>query len=319
MDLDAFCKEQRRGLLPVETATLAYTLLTAAVIALCWKDMAHPLRLIESRVLVVAGMGVLAGIYYLAPSRATRFMRSLYPLTLLGFWYPDTYEFCQLLPNLDWFFAQADLKLFGCQPALMFKVWLPGKAWSEAFHMGYFAYYPMIALCALLPLATGRERFQQTAFTLTVCFFFYYTIYLFLPVAGPQYYFHAVDPELVGRGCFPHLGDYFRHHTELRASTLPDGFFKRLVETAQQSGERPTAAFPSSHAGMSTVIMILVGRMSRRVMLALVPFYVLLCGATVYIEAHYLVDMLGGLITGVLFVPLAETLYSRMTRHPALK
>lgn len=319
MDLEAFYKEPRRGLLPVEAATLAYTLLTAAVIALCWNKMSHPIRLIESRALVVAGMAATTGIYYMAPSRATRFMRSLYPLTLLGFWYPDTYEFCQLLPNLDWFFAGADLRLFGCQPSLMLKEWLPGKAWSEAFHLGYFSYYPMIALAVLLPLFTQRERFQQTAFTLTVCFFFYYTIYLFLPVAGPQYYFHAVNPDLVGQGCFPHLGDYFRHHTELRPSALPDGFFKSLVESAQQSGERPTAAFPSSHVGMSTVIMILVRRMSRSVFFVLIPFYILLCGATVYIEAHYLVDVFGGLVTAALFVPLAETLYSRMTEHPALK
>lgn len=319
MDLETFYKESRRGLLPVEAATLTYTLLTSAVIALCWTKMDHPWRLIEGRLWVLAGMAAIIGLYCLAPSRATRFMRSLYPLTLLGFWYPDTYEFCQLLPNLDWLFAEADLRLFGCQPALMFKVWLPGKAWSEAFHMGYFAYYPMIVLCVLLPLFTERERFQQTAFTLTTCFFFYYTIYLFLPVAGPQYYFHAVNPDLVAGGNFPHIGDYFRYHTELRASTLPDGFFKGLVESAQQSGERPTAAFPSSHVGMSTVIMILVGRMSRRVMLVLVPFYLLLCGATVYIEAHYMVDAIGGFLTALLFVPLAEKLYSRMTKHPTLK
>lgn len=318
MDLEALRPENRRGLLPIEAVTLAYTLLTSAIIAVCWTEMDHPLRLVEGRAMVVLGMAATWAIYRAAPSRATRFLRSLYPLTLLGFWYPDTYEFCQLLPNLDWLFAEADLRLFGCQPSLMMKLWLPSRAWSEAFHLGYFAYYPMILLTVMLPLLTGRrEAFERTAFTVLACFFFYYAIYLFLPVAGPQYYFHAVSPDLVGQGCFPHLGDYFRHHTELRPSALPDGLFKRLVEATQQSGERPTAAFPSSHVGMSTVMMILCRRLHRPTFRALIPFYALLCGATVYIEAHYLVDVLGGWLTALLFVPAAEALYARLGARTA--
>ena len=35
-------------------------------------------------------------------------------------------------------------------------------------------------------------------------------------------------------------------------------FVRTLVEQAQAGGERPTAAFPSSHVGAATVLMLLM-------------------------------------------------------------
>jgi membrane-associated phospholipid phosphatase len=40
---------------------------------------------------------------------------------------------------------------------------------------------------------------------------------------------------------------------------------------------------------------------SRRLLLWMLPFYVLLCLSTVYIMAHYVVDVIAGLVTGTLF------------------
>jgi len=88
-----------------------------------------------------------------------------------------------------------------------------------------------------------------------------------------------------------------------------DGFFFRLVEAAQASGERPTAAFPSSHVGMSTILMILAGKANRRLMWGMFPFYLLLCGATVYIQAHYLIDSIAGFFSAFLIYWLSSTLY----------
>ena len=85
----------------------------------------------------------------------------------------------------------------------------------------------------------------------------------------------------------------------------------RLVGMAQASGERPTAAFPSSHIGISTVIMLLAMRAKRGLALALAPFYVLLCCATVYIKAHYLVDAFAGVITGVLLYLFTTWVFRR--------
>lgn len=302
------------GLLGIEKATLGYTVLTAAAILLLWTDMTHPATLLQGRAFVVAGIAVTCALYRFLPCRATLLLRHIYPLTLLGYWYPDTYEFCQLFPNLDHVFAAADLALFGCQPSLEFSRLLPSKLWSELFHMGYFSYYPLIALTVLTPLFTDRGRFGRTAFVVLVSFFLYYLIYLFLPVAGPQYYFHAIGTEAAAAGNFAALGDYFRYHTEMNVSPGPDGLFRRLVEATQASGERPTAAFPSSHVGISTILMLLLRDNRRALAWCALPFYLLLCGATVYIEAHYLIDVLGGLVTAFVFYHLTNRLYDRTVR-----
>ena len=77
-------------------------------------------------------------------------------------------------------------------------------------------------------------------------------------------------------------------------------------EDAKAAGERPTAAFPSSHVGVSTICMLLLWHdRNYRLLAVLAPFYLLLCCATVYIQAHYLIDAIAGFITGcLLFVIL---------------
>lgn len=307
--------QNRRLPLPIELVTLAYTLFTTLLIALLGHDMADPWRLIEGRAFVVVGMTLIYLIYRARPNRYTLFLRYLFPLSLLGYWYPDTYEFCQLFGNADHIFAQADQVLFGCQPAISFAESFPEKIWSELFHMGYFTYYPLIALTVLAPLFTDRSKFEGTAFIVLTSFFLYYTIYLFLPVTGPQYYFHAVGQDLILAGHFPEVGDYFRYHNELAHAPGPDGFFRSLVESSQATGERPTAAFPSSHVGMSTILMILLINNRRYLFFGALPFYFFLCCATVYIQAHYLIDVFGGLITAIIFYSFGKWAWTRFSRN----
>lgn len=309
----------RHKLLPIEVITLAYTLFTSLLILLFWGEIKDPAGLLLARGQHVGNMALAFLLYAYRPNAFTRFLRFLIPLALLGFWYPDTYEFCQLYPNLDHLFARADAVLFGCQPAITFSLWLPEKLWSELFHLGYFAYYPLIAATVLAPLLESRERFERTAFIVLLCFLFYYVVYLFLPVAGPQYYFHAVGQGLIEQGHFPHLGDYFRYHTEMAPSPGPQGFFHDLVEATQASGERPTAAFPSSHVGMSTVLLFLLWANNRRLFYVSLPFYFFLCCATVYIQAHYLVDVFGGWISAVLFYALAVWTWNHWPGREPLK
>lgn len=298
----------RKRPLGIEIVTLSYTLFTALLIVVFWQRMGDPLRLLEGRAFVLLCMGIIYLLHRSQPNKFTLFLRYLFPLSLLGYWYPDTYEFCRLFPNLDHVFASADLALFGCQPSIEFSRALPQKIWSELFHMGYFAYYPLIVFTVLAPLFTRKNLFEQTAFIVLTAFFLYYLIYLFLPVTGPQYYFQAVGFDAIQAGHFPHLGDYFSHHTELAPSPGPDGFFHDLVEATQASGERPTAAFPSSHVGMSTVLMILLWRNRHCFFYIAFPFYFFLCCATVYIQAHYLVDVFGGLVTAAIFYAFCDWL-----------
>ena len=80
---------------------------------------------------------------------------------------------------------------------------------------------------------------------------------------------------------------------------------------AQSSGERPTAAFPSSHIGISLIIVMLAYRINRRIFAVMLPVFLLLCCATVYIKAHYLVDAIAGLLSGTMLYYLTSWVYRR--------
>lgn len=306
---------RKRGLLPVETITLAYLLFTAAFVLVCYGSVLHPVSMLVQRAGIVAIMAALYFVHQAHPCEATRFLRSLFPLTLLGYWYPDTFEFCQLFPNLDHVFAETDQLLFGCQPSVVFSQMFGGKAWSEAFYLGYFSYYPLILVTVLLSLFSDRRSYERTAFVVLCSFFLFYLIYLFLPVAGPQYYFQAIGLENVANADFIHIGHYFRTHFDMLPAPGPEGLFRSMVEATQAGGERPTAAFPSSHVGVSTILMILLVRHHRRAALLCLPFYVLLCFSTVYIQAHYLVDVLGGFVTAVPVYLLSCRAYKLLHRR----
>jgi membrane-associated phospholipid phosphatase len=84
-------------------------------------------------------------------------------------------------------------------------------------------------------------------------------------------------------------------------------------------GERPTAAFPSSHVGMSTILMILAFRANKYLFACLIPFYLLLCGATVYIQAHYLIDSIAGFISAFMIYVVATWMFKRWFAQPMFK
>lgn len=303
----------KRGLLGVEIITLAYTFFTTAAIMLLHRQMSAPGNLLALRTFVILGMTLLIWIYCRFPSKLTLLLRNLFPLTLLGTWYPDTFEFCRLFPYLDHVFAAADQWLFGFQPAAAFSAAWSSVWASELFNMGYFSYFPLIVLGVCLPLFNNGITLRKASFIILCSFFLYYVIYLFLPVAGPHYYYWQVSADVMqAGGPFPEVGNYYSLHPVLPESGAHDGFFKTLVDIAHDSGERPTAAFPSSHVGIGTVLMMLFFSVRSRVAWVALPFYVLLCGATVYIKAHYFVDVIGGLLTAPVFYFASLRLYQAL-------
>lgn len=302
--------ERAKGLFPIEKISLAYNVLTTVLIAYFYMQLMDPGAQLMERMGIVGMTALCYLLYQWRPCRLTTFVRVVAQLGLLAYWYPDTYEFNRLFPNLDHLFAEWEQSLFGCQPALLFSQTCHTVWWSEAFNMGYWAYYPMIFIVVLYYFFARYAGFMKTAFVVLCSFFAYYLIYIFLPVTGPQFYFNAIGLEQAAMGFFPNVGDYFLHHSELLPNPdAIDGLFFRLVEGAQAAGERPTAAFPSSHVGISTILMILAWKANRRLMFGLLPFYLLLCGATVYIQAHYLIDTIAGFLSAFLIYGLSSTFY----------
>lgn len=308
-------RNAQKGLFAIEKIGLIYNIITTCLVFILFPRMACPEEMLLGRASIAAGMALLYGLYRVYPCKLTAFFRTAFQLGLLAYWYPDTYEFNRLFPNLDHLFASWEQTLFHGQPAIAFSAHCSSVWFSEAFNLGYFSYYPMIFGVALFYFLFRYEAFDRAAFILVASFFIYYLIYIFVPVAGPQYYFPAIGWDEVAAARFPAIGDYFNFHTELQPSPGEEwGFFYRLVDASQQAGERPTAAFPSSHVGISTILLILACRAKKALFVALLPFYLLLCCATVYIQAHYLIDAIAGFVSAFLIYGLVSWIYARWFR-----
>ena len=306
-----------RGLLAAEWVGMAYLLFTLIMMACLW-----------SRLVDVSGMLILRGGYIVAtlgtwalyrrfPCKWMIFVRILVQMIFLSWWYPDTYELNRALPNLDHLFAGWEQTLFGCQPSLLFSQKVPYGWFSELMCLGYVSYFPLMLITYLYYYHRRYQELQMSAFVMLSSFFAYYVVFVLVPVTGPQFYYLAVGTEKIAAGIFPNLGDWFLTHSErMAAPGWSDGFFYHLLDITHDAGERPTAAFPSSHVGVTTVVMLLALRTrSKGLIFTILPFYILMCLSTVYIYAHYAIDAIAGLITGIAIYHALCGIYKKMGLH----
>ena len=299
--------------LPAEIFTFIYIFITSIVILVFKHDLKASKELLEPRLFIVLGVFFFAFIDSFKRIWILRFLRYVYLAILLSYWYPETYEINKTLPNLDFLLANWEQHLFGFQPALVFSAYFNQHWFSELMNMGYLAYYPIIVITGMYFYLKDSKYFKIFFFSVIFAFYLYYLIYIFFPTAGPQYYFIANGLADVEKGIFHHIGTYFQYNHVLVSNHSDTGFFINLVETTQLAGEQPTAAFPSSHVGITTLIMIhIYKKRYYKVFTSLVPVYMALVAATVYIQAHYLIDVFAGLITAFLFYFASIKVYKKL-------
>jgi membrane-associated phospholipid phosphatase len=144
---------------------------------------------------------------------------------------------------------------------------------SEVLHAGYLAYYPAIFAPPLLLFARGERRgLAQTILALTITYSVCWTVFAFMPVAGPRYLWSA--------------------------PSVPVGPFRALTLRVLAAGSSRGAAFPSSHMAVMVAQTLMAFRWQRRVALALVLVSILIGVGAVYGGFHYGVDMVAGALLG---------------------
>lgn len=283
-----FLLKQNYKLLSGEWVTLAYVLVTTVFLVLNLSKLSSPVFFFGIRLATVLTIFAFAFVAERkADWRLLKAIRPFLPFFLLGYWYSETYDFAGFfLDNKDLFFYHADERLFGGQPSLLFSSYLPETWFSELMYFGYFSYY-LIAF--LIPFRFWHKHPEESsrAFFVVLCaFYIYYAIYIIVPVAGPQFFLNE------------------------RLAKVPSGyFFSHVIHYIQMFGEKPTGAFPSSHVGISTVVLLLTFSKARYIFWKIIPLYLVLVFSTVYIKAHYLVDVLAGFVSGGLFYYTSNKLY----------
>lgn len=272
-------------LFPADKIIPAYLVLTALLMLLFPdKDINTGFRILL-KACFTTGIFLIAYFDSKYKSGTTTFLHLFYPLTLLGYLYGETALLNHIFfsADLDPFFINLDKKIFGFQPAIEFSRAFPQKWFSEIMNLGYFSYYFMTLGVSLMVFIKYRHFAEKAIFLIISSFLIYYLIFITIPVVGPQYYSK------------PPLSD------------VPvTGFFSKAVKTVQEIGEHPTGAFPSSHVGMALIFLWISLRSSKIMFWILIPFVVIILFSTVYIKAHYAVDVFGGILSApvILFLSL---------------
>ncbi|GIX06191.1 MAG: hypothetical protein KatS3mg115_0594 [Candidatus Poribacteria bacterium] len=177
---------------------------------------------------------------------------------------------------LDEIVPRWEAALFGGQPSLYLSERLPWFWLSELLHAAYFSYYLLVLLLPMVLVLQGRERAaERTVAALVLLFSVSCLFYIWLPLTSPYYR-------------YPPL-----------AAPLSEGPMYRLVHAVSGRGGVVGGAFPSSHASLATLNLLLAWKLERRLFWwTVVPTFGLLT-ATVYCRFHYALDTLSGVAVGV--------------------
>lgn len=216
----------------------------------------------------------------------------LFPLILLSFFYNETILYNSFLDfQFDFFLYDLDENIFGFQPAYEFSKNFNSHIFSELMCFGYISYYFLIFFTPIVLYRVSNKMLEYSVFMIVVSFIFYYAIFSVVPAAGPQFF-------------------YKTPLNEFRSS----GIFGNLLTLIHRYGEVPAAAFPSSHVGLAVIILILLFKKQKWYFLLFLPLTLMLILSTVYIRAHYAVDVFGGLLSAPIVYYFVDILYVKLNK-----
>jgi membrane-associated phospholipid phosphatase len=173
-------------------------------------------------------------------------------------------------------FMNLDVWIFGEFPAVFLRGKHGNAFLDEFFYFFYFSYYVAIAHTGVLLFRKNVKLFESFVFQLSAVFYLCFVIFILLPVEGP----------IALRNEYFHQG----------------GLFKTMVDFIYTVAEQPGASFPSSHVAAMFLVAWWGSKQFRRLKIPYWLTFVFMSIATVYCMFHYAVDVIGGLLLGVLAV-----------------
>jgi membrane-associated phospholipid phosphatase len=181
-----------------------------------------------------------------------------------------------------------DIRLFGFEPSLWAEQFYSRER-TEFFQLMYMSFVAVAPGVPFILLTQGRlAEFRRASLAIILCFYLGYVLYLVFPAAPPRIAMAADFRKNLG-------GDPFI------VSAAMDGALALLPTDSR-------AAFPSLHAAVSLLALILAWRFTRVLFVFLVPVVLGLWVSTVYLRHHFVVD----LFAGFLLAPLAYWLAPRI-------
>lgn len=190
----------------------------------------------------------------------------------------------------DELLARLDRVVFRFSPNLAISyrsVW-----WTELMMFAYLAYLPLVVWLAFrLYRQKGQQELQKYAFALGLAYMTCFILFILVPAASPRFYFEGAGP-------------------------TAGLFFRRLMNLVERSAQYRGGSFPSAHCAAGTVMLYFALRAGKKVSLVVILLIILFFISTVYGQYHYGVDVLAGMIIGLLAILANRIITGRWTELP---
>ena len=248
------------------------------------------------------------------PPKSIDFFRHFYPVLFYIWFFAETGLMNRMFfkEYMDPVVIRWEQALFGCQPSILWMEKLPYLAVSELFYAAYFSYYLMIGGVGIALYLRNRQQFFHYVSVISFVFYVCYTVYIILPVIGPPVFFQQV----FGFSLPADLKELAAHMGYPEA--VQSGAFFKLMGWIYRVFDSPGAAIPSSHVAIAICTAFFSFLYLPRIRYVHLVAAILLCGSTVYCRYHYLTDVLAGIVTAGVLVPLGHWLYLRFEQSPGI-
>jgi hypothetical protein len=186
----------------------------------------------------------------------------------------------------DALLAAADRALFGGYSPALWAAAHIGRAGLEFWSLIYGFFVPFLYVSIFLG-CVGRPALEREEFLtgFSVTYAIAYLGYLFLPSTGPIEFFPSVAPP-------------------------PGGPLHRMILSSVAATGGNHGAFPSLHVGASAYLCLFDWRHNVLRGMTYAPIVVLIGFSTLFLQYHYVVDLLAGLAIAV-FANLAASVSGR--------
>jgi membrane-associated phospholipid phosphatase len=165
--------------------------------------------------------------------------------------------------------------IFGGQPVVWAQAYIT-RGRTEIFNLLYASFFLIGPSAVIVLWASGkRVEAREALLGIIICFYTGYLLYVLLPAAPPRLYMESLG--------------YFS--VDIKGGPVAN-FQEALIRMVPNDASR--AAFPSLHAGVSTVTLYYTWRYCRWYFPILLLLVIGLLLSTVYLRHHWVVDLIGG-------------------------
>jgi membrane-associated phospholipid phosphatase len=263
---------------PIDVITIGYLFLLNVLILLRRGNLQRPLVFIAIHLFIVVLIVVLAILGQRTRRGLVHFFREWYPglFFIFGFEEIDSLVDIVTPQRIHKILIAMDRAILGVHPTIWLEQYV--RPWLTELMMFCFSSFyfllPLLGLVLYFKHKYGplRELLLASGIAFYICF----VAFIFLPAEGPWV-------------TMAHL-----HQESLRG-----GPFTWLVSFVEGRGSIRGGAFPSSHVAVALVVLVMAFRHQRTMFWFLLPIITGLLVSTVYGRFHYVVDVVSGLLVGV--------------------